>query len=151
MKSSLQAGLSHTIAFVIPERMTVPHLIPESPMIAAMPAVLATPHMIGLMELAAAELIMQHADEGEGSVGAHVDVSHVAATLAGQTVSATAEVLAVDRRLVTFRVSAHDGLDLIGQGTHKRMIVPWDRIRSAVNAKAARAGVPRRGSLCRAR
>jgi fluoroacetyl-CoA thioesterase len=47
----------------------------------------------------------------------------------------------VDKRRVVFDVKAHDGVDLIGKGRHERMIVPWDKFKAAVNAKAKRAGV----------
>ncbi|MGE3918920.1 MAG: thioesterase family protein [Hyphomicrobiaceae bacterium] len=141
MKTIPSTGETHTLSCVVAKRMTVPELIPDSALLATMPAVLATPNMIALMELACTELLARHCDEGEGSLGAHVDVSHIAATLAGQTVTVTATVEKVEGRKVTFEVSAHDGIDTIGKGRHVRMVVPWARFRQAVDAKAGKAGV----------
>ena len=75
------------------------------------------------------------------SLGVAINVSHLAATLPGQTVTVTAECIEVKGRRLTFKVSAHDGIDLIGDGTHARAVVPWVRFRAMVNGKAAKAGV----------
>lgn len=82
-----------------------------------------------------------HLDPGEGSLGVHIDVSHVAATAPGQTVTVDAACTKVDGRRVSFHVKAHDGVEVIGEGRHERMIVPWDRFVARVNEKAKRAGV----------
>ncbi|MBI1385040.1 MAG: thioesterase [Rhizobiales bacterium] len=141
MKESLKPGISHTMTFVVPANKTVPHLYPEAPEFQTMPGVFATGFHVGLMEWAAVRAIAPHLDEGEGSLGIHVDVSHAAATLPGQTVTVTATCTAVEGRRLTFRVAAHDGLDAIGEGTHQRMVVPWERFRAKVDQKAAAAGV----------
>lgn len=141
MKPSLQPGASATWSIVVPPDRTVPHLFDDAPDLQAMPAVFATAFMIGLMEWACMKVIEPHLDPGEGSVGIHVDVSHSAVTLPGQTVTVEAECIKAEGRRITFRVVAHDGLDKIGEGTHQRMVVPWNRFEAQVNAKAARAGV----------
>jgi len=141
MKPSLKPGLKHTFSYVVPENKTVPFTYPESPEIAAMPKVFATGFMIVLMEWACVRLMAPHLDAGEGSVGVHVDVSHTAATLPGQTVTVDAELVALDGRQAVFKVKAHDGLDAIGEGRHERFIVGWDRFKAklAEKAKAAEA------------
>jgi len=141
VKTIPEIGETHTLTHAVTRRLTVPELLPDSALLAAMPAVLATPNMIALMELACTELLARHCDEGEGSLGAHVDVSHLAATLAGQTVTVTATVEKVEGRKMTFVVEAHDGIDPIGKGRHVRMVVPWARFKQAVDAKAEKAGV----------
>ena len=80
-----------------------------------------------------------HLDANEGSVGISINVTHTAATLPGQTVTAAAEIITVEGRKITIKVTAHDGLDKIGEGTHIRAIVPWDRFKAGVAAKAAKA------------
>jgi fluoroacetyl-CoA thioesterase len=102
-----------------------------------MPAVFATGNMIILMEWACTRLIAPHLDAGEGSLGTYVDVSHLAATPPGFTVTADAELVAIDGRKLEFRVSAHDGTDLIGEGRHQRTVVPWDKFNARVAQKAA--------------
>lgn len=141
MKPTLQPGMTHTFEYVVPATKTVPHLYPEAPQFAAMPAVFATGFMVGLMEWTCIQLMAPHLDEGEGSLGVDINVNHTAATLPGQTVTVTAECTEVRGRKLMFKVTAHDGIDQIGTGTHGRAIVPWDRFKAMVNAKAAKAGV----------
>jgi fluoroacetyl-CoA thioesterase len=139
MKPTLKAGLKHSFAYKVPENKTVPYTYPESPIIAAMPKVFATGFMIVLMEWTCTQLLSEHLDQGEGSLGTHVDVSHLAATPAGMTVKVDVEVAEVNGRKVAFKVSAHDGMDLIGEGRHERVVVAWDRFnaRLAKKVKAA--------------
>jgi fluoroacetyl-CoA thioesterase len=139
MKPTLQSGLKHSFSYVVPENKTVPYTYPESPIIAAMPKVFATGFMIVLMEWACAQLLDQHLDAGEGSLGTHVDVSHLAATPPGMTVKVDVEILEVKGRKIVFKVRAHDGMDLIGEGRHERVVVAWDRFNAKVAEKAKSA------------
>jgi fluoroacetyl-CoA thioesterase len=139
MKPTLQPGLIYSFSYKVPENKTVPHTFPESAIIANMPKVFATGFMIVLMEWTCAELLAPHLDAGEGSLGTHVDVSHLAATPPGMTVTVDAELVAVDGRKLTFKVSAHDGKDLIGEGRHERVVVSWDRFNAKVAEKAKAA------------
>ena len=92
------------------------------------PAVFATTRMIALMELAGARLLHPLLRLDEMSVGAHVDVSHTAATPIGARVTATATYRGRDGKLFVFDVIAHDPAGEIGRGTHKRAIVSRDRL-----------------------
>jgi predicted thioesterase len=85
--------------------------------------VLATPVMINLIEAAALAAIERLLPAGYQSLGTHLDVRHVAATPVGMKVRATADVTRVDGRTVSFRVSASDDKELIGDGTHQRVVV----------------------------
>jgi fluoroacetyl-CoA thioesterase len=140
MKPSLKPGLKHSFSYTVPENKTVPYTYPESPIIAAMPKVFATGFMIVLMEWTCTQLLNEHLDEGEGSLGTHVDVSHLAATPPGMTVTVDVEIVEVDGRRVEFKVSAHDGLDVIGEGRHERVVVLWNRFNAKVAEKAKLAG-----------
>src|SRR3990172_6128429 len=115
MKPTLKAGLKHSFSYRVPENKTVPYTYPESPEIAAMPKVFATGFMIVLFEWACVRLLKPHLDTGEGSLGIHVDVTHLAATPPGMTVTVDVEVVEVSGRKVDFKVRAHDGVDLIGE------------------------------------
>ncbi len=64
----------------------------------------------------------------------------MAAAVPGQTVTVDAECTSVNGRRIAFNVTAHDGVEVIGAGTHERMVVPWDRFVSRLNEKAKRAG-----------
>ncbi|MGE0700986.1 MAG: thioesterase family protein [Hyphomicrobiaceae bacterium] len=139
MKPSLVPGLTDTHSFEVMAANTVPHLAMDRSTFDDIPEVLATAYMCVMMEGACTKVLRPHLDAGEGSVGIHLDISHLAATVPGQTVTVTATLEKVEGRKVTFRVSAHDGLDKIGEGTHQRAIVPWDRFKAAIAAKSRKA------------
>ena len=90
---------------------------------AMLPQVLATPVMILVMENAALNAIKPFLDAGESAVGVAVDVKHLAATPVGQEVRATAEVVGVDGKRIDFKVSASDGKEEIGKGSHQRIVI----------------------------
>src|ERR1700686_5738830 len=89
---------------------------------AMLPPVLATPVMIMMMENAALNAIKPYLDANQSALGTRVDVRHLAATPAGRTVTANAEVTGVDGRHIEFRVDAKDGTEEIGVGVHERLI-----------------------------
>jgi len=91
--------------------------------------------MINIIEAAALAAIEHHLPEGHQSLGTHLDVSHVAATPVGLRVTATAEVLSLEGRTVTFRVDARDELEAIGGGTHQRVVVSVARFDERVQRK----------------
>ncbi|MCC6177877.1 MAG: thioesterase family protein [Chloroflexi bacterium] len=96
--------------------------------------VFATPALVLLIERAAIAAIDGALDEGQGSVGAALDVKHLAPTPLGLSVTARAELVAVDGRRLTFQVSALDEVEQVASGTHERVIVDLSRF----NARAAR-------------
>jgi fluoroacetyl-CoA thioesterase len=98
----------------------------------------ATPAMIRDIEYTCRDLIMEHADPGEDSVGMEVAVKHLAPTLPGMTVEIAVRVLAVDGRKVSFDVAVKDELDNVGAGTHIRFVVDKAKTFERLKAKAAR-------------
>lgn len=117
--SDLVVGPEHTAPFVGSGRI----------------AVLATPVMINVIEAAALAAIEHLLPEGHQSLGIHLDVSHVAATPIGLRVTATAEVVHVEGRTVTFNVEARDDYERIGGGTHQRVVVSVARFDERVQRK----------------
>ena len=99
--------------------------------------VLATPVMINLIEAAALAAIEHLLPAGHQSLGIHLDVRHFAATPIGMRVSATAELIAVDGRTLTFRVEARDDREPIGDGSHQRVVVNVARFDARVQKKVA--------------
>ncbi len=85
-----------------------------------MPLVYGTPMMIMLMEKASGLAIAGHLPPGWVTVGAEVNIRHLAPTPIGRTVTATAQVVEVQGRSVLFAVEAHDGERKIGEGMHRR-------------------------------
>lgn len=137
MRPTLSAGLKHSFAYKVPPTKTVPRLYEEAPELQSIPEVFATAFMVGLMEWTCVQLLTPHLDEGEGSVGVHVDVSHVSATPPGLTVTVEAECIEVKGPRAKFRVRAHDGVDEIGAGIHDRFIVAWNRFERGLAPKRA--------------
>jgi fluoroacetyl-CoA thioesterase len=143
MKPTLQPGLTHRFVFRVPDTKTVPHLYPEASEFGAMPSVLATGYFVGLLEWTCIQLMQPHLDDGEGSLGTHIDVSHTAATPPGLSITVDAECTAVEGRKISFNVKAHDGVDAIGEGRHERFVVAWDRFNAKVADKAKAAAAAR--------
>jgi fluoroacetyl-CoA thioesterase len=131
--SRITPGLTGTAEIVVGPEHTAPFV--GSGRI----AVLATPVMINVIEAAALNAIEHLLPAGHQSLGIHLDVSHVAATPVGLQVTATAEVLGVEGRTVTFRVEARDSVEAIGAGTHQRVVVSVARFDERVQRKL-RAG-----------
>jgi len=98
-------------------------------------SVLATPEMIRLMERAAVQAVDHLLPDGYRTVGVHVDVRHLAATPVGLTVRAKAELVQVEGRQLSFHVEASDGVEMIGEGSHKRMIIDLARFRERAASK----------------
>jgi len=98
--------------------------------------VLATPWMIGWMERTCRDAVLPLLDPGHDTVGTHVDVSHLAATPMGMTVTFTAEVIGVEERRIRFKVEAWDEKEKAGEGTHERAIVNIARFAARMQSKA---------------
>ncbi len=97
--------------------------------------VLATPWMIAFMERVAHRLLTCCLPEGYSSVGAHLDVRHLAPTPAGATIRVKAEVLSMDGNRVYFSIEAWDDLEKIGEGKHERVVIEEARFLQRVEKK----------------
>ena len=139
MKDTLKPGIKASFSYKVPAEKTVPYIYQEAAEMQSMPAVFATGFMIALMEWTCLRALEPHLDEGEGSVGIHVDVSHDAATPAGHTVTVDVEATEVEGRKVWFAVRAHDGTDQIGEGYHQRAVVKWDTFAKKIAEKQAKS------------
>ena len=142
MRQTLTPGLTHELRYGVGPDRTVPRLLPDSPEFSRMPEVLATGYMVGLVEWACILAVNPHIDwPREQTVGTHVDLSHVAATPAGMSVSIRVELVAVEGRKLTFEVEARDDKDVISRGRHERFVVDAEKVASRVaQKKASRSG-----------
>jgi fluoroacetyl-CoA thioesterase len=113
----IQPGFSGSSSLVVGEEHTAPSIG------SGKVRVLATPVMINLIEAAALAAVEHLLEAGYQSLGTHLDVRHIAATPVGMRVTATAVVVKVEGRTVFFRVEARDERELIGDGTHDRVVV----------------------------
>lgn len=136
MKDTLQPGLESTFAYTIPPGKTVPHLYPESQLFREMPEVLATGYLVGLLEWAAIELVTPHLDwPREQSLGTAINVTHLAATPPGLTVTVKVRITEIDGRRIRFSLTAHDGVHLVSEGTHERAVIERSRFDERMAAK----------------
>lgn len=100
--------------------------------------VLATPVMIGVMEEAALAAVERLLPPGKQSLGTRMDVTHIAATPVGMKVEAVAELVEADGRKLSFKVTARDEMDLIGEGTHERVVVTAASFQKRIDEKMKR-------------
>jgi len=131
MKDTLRPGVSRTSRITVDRDRTIAFMGEEA-------RVYATPRLISDIEMTCRQLLLEHSDEGEDSVGVEITLKHQAATLMDSIVEITATVTAVDRRKVMFEVSAKDEIDQISAGTHTRFVVNLDKRTEALRAKAAK-------------
>jgi fluoroacetyl-CoA thioesterase len=129
--SNLQPGATGTAHLVVGVEHTAPSIgsgkVP----------VLATPVMINVIEAAALAAVEHLLPAGHQSLGIHLDVKHFAATPIGMRVVATAELIAVDGRMLSFRVEARDDREPIGGGSHQRVVVNVARFDERIQKKLA--------------
>ena len=97
--------------------------------------VFATPMMISLMENTCAKSVASHLQADESTVGTLVNVSHCAATPIGMKVYCESELIEIDRRKLTFKVTAYDERGLIGEGLHERFIIDSKKFQAKINSK----------------
>ncbi|KAB2831816.1 MAG: thioesterase [Candidatus Dadabacteria bacterium] len=137
MGETLKPGMKFEFDFTIPESKTVPYIYPESEEFRIMPKVFSTGFMIGLIEWACVRFVNDYIDwPREQTVGIDVRLNHTAATPPGLTVSVKGELIDVDGKKLTFSIVAHDGIDVISEGTHQRFIVDADRFTARAEKKA---------------
>ncbi len=99
--------------------------------------VLGTPYLISNLEFTARNSVLPFLDQGYDTVGARVDVRHLAATPLGMEVTFESELIEVEERRLRFKVRAFDEKELISEGTHERGIINIQKFAARVQAKAA--------------
>jgi fluoroacetyl-CoA thioesterase len=127
--SELKPGLTGMAELVVAPVHTAPSIG------SGLVPVLATPIMINLIEAAALKAVEHLLPAGHQSLGIRLDIRHFAATPIGMRVRATAELVAVDGRTLSFRVEAHDEKEPIGDGSHQRVVVNVARFDARVQKK----------------
>jgi len=130
---AIQPGLRGEARLVVAEEHTARHLGSGGVQ------VLATPQMILLMERAGVAAVDPLLPAGYRTVGAHLNVRHLAPTPVGFEVVASAELVERDDRRLIIRVQVHDGVEVVGRGTHERFIIDVGRFAQRVAQKATRA------------
>ena len=127
--SHLKTGLTGSAELVVGVEHTAPSIG------SGLVPVLATPVMINVIEAAALSAVEHLLPAGHQSLGIHLDVRHFAATPIGMSVRATAELVGIDGRTLTFKVEARDDMEPIGDGSHQRVVVNVARFDARVQKK----------------
>ena len=125
----LKAGITGSAGLRVGEEHTAPRVG------SGKVHVLATPVMINLIEAAALDAVERLLPPGYQSLGTLLQVRHIAATPVGMRVRASATVTKVEGRTVFFRVEAHDERELVGDGTHERVVVNVAKFDARVQRK----------------
>ncbi len=128
---AIQPGLKGEVRLVVAEEHMAQHIGSGGV------KVLATPQMVLFMERAGVAAVDHLLPEGHRTVGGHLDVRHLAPTPVGFEVTVTAELIEVEGRRLTFQVQAHDGVELVGKGTHQRFVIDLKKFGRRVAEKAA--------------
>ncbi|TVO70955.1 thioesterase family protein [Sedimenticola selenatireducens] len=132
MKESLQAGLTKTDRYEIDKPRTVNFVGDDC-------AVYSTPSLIYDMEVTSRNLLLEHLDASEDSVGTRVEMDHTGATLLGMWVEITATIVEVKGRMVSYEFTARDAMENVAKGKHVRFVVDTAQTAERLKAKAAKA------------
>ena len=123
----LKPGLRHSATIRVTEELAVPASGRLFGSAIEMPAVFATAQMIAFVEWTCVAALAPYLAPHQRTVGTRVDMSHLAATPIGMTVTADIELVEIDGRRLRFKASCRDEIDVIGEGFHERAIIDHDR------------------------
>ena len=134
MKASLAAGVTATSKLTVDRERTIDFMGEKA-------RVYATPMLVRDIEVACRELLLQHLDPGEDSVGTRIELDHLAATLMGMPVELKVTLAEVKGRSVTLDFEGRDSVDAICRGKHQRFVVDVNATEARLAAKAKKAGL----------
>ena len=134
MKASLKPGLESKKTITVDQDRVIGFMGKEG-------AVYATPRMVSDVEYTCRDMLLEHLDPGEDSVGAHVSIDHLAPTPMGLAVTVEVRITEIDRRKVTWEFSVKDPVEEVGRGKHVRFVVETAKTRERLAAKRAKAGL----------
>ena len=126
----LRLGIEGAIERVVPRDWTIAAYNP------GLPAVLSTPAMIGMMEVAAAESVLPELPPGAITVGTRIEVDHLKAVPEGATVRATSRLVKRQGRFLVFKVEARTGEHILGRGRVFRAIVEPQKFSQRASARS---------------
>lgn len=133
MSATLKAGLSATRHVAIDRDRTISFMGEDC-------RVYSTPRMLYDIEMACRDLLLEHIETGQDSVGTRVELDHLAATLMGMWVDITVTLTEVNGGAVAFDFSVRDAVEEVARGKHKRFIVGVEKTAQRLQAKRAKAG-----------
>jgi fluoroacetyl-CoA thioesterase len=132
MKATLKTGISARRQFPVDAGRTIDFMGEDA-------RVYATPMLVRDIEVTCRDLLLEHLDPGEDSVGTRVEIDHLAATLLGMRVSIDATLAELKGRAAVFDIVASDGVDTICRGRHIRFIANVEQVKQRLKQKQAKA------------
>jgi fluoroacetyl-CoA thioesterase len=132
MKATLVPGISGRKVLTVDADRCISFMGPEN-------AVYATPQMVSDVEYAIRDFLLGYLDPGEDTVGTHVTIDHLAATLRGMQVTIEFTVTAVEGRKVRSTFTVRDAVEECGRGVHERFVVDVEKTRARLAKKRAQA------------
>jgi fluoroacetyl-CoA thioesterase len=132
----LKPGLRHSATIRVAEEMAVPASGQLFGSTIDMPPVFATAQMIAFVEWTCVAALMPYLAPHQRTVGTRVDMTHLAATPIGMTVTADVNLIEIHGRRLRFRANCRDEIDLIGEGFHERAVIDHDRFMARLARKA---------------
>jgi predicted thioesterase len=134
VKTSLKPGVTATRTYTVDESRCIGFMGKEA-------AVYATPRMVSDVEYTCRDMLLEHLDAGEDSVGAHVSIDHLAPTPMGLEVTVEVRIVELDRRKVVWEFTVRDPSEEVGRGRHVRYVVETAKTRERLAAKRAKLGL----------
>ena len=131
MKASLRPGVSRSSLLTVDRDRSIDFMGEDG-------RVYGTPYLVRDIEQTCRDMLLEHGDAGEDSVGTDIAIRHVAPTLLGMSVEIMVTVKAVEGHKVSFDVSAKDEIEPICSGTHGRFVVDVGKTIERLKAKAAK-------------
>ena len=132
MKDSLATGITATRRVEIDEARTIDFLGEAL-------RIYSTPSLLLDIEQHCRDLILQHLDQAEDTVGVRVELDHMGATLLGMAVDMSATVIEVQGRRITLQVEASDSLETVAKATHVRFVIDVAKQAQRIEEKGAKA------------
>ena len=129
MKDSLKAGVQSRRQISIDKERTIDFMGDAL-------RVYATPKLVQDIEICCRDLLLEHLDAGEDSVGTRVEIDHMGAALLNMTVNISTTIKSVEGRLITFEVTAEDDIEQVAKCTHVRFVVEMSKLEQRLKAKA---------------
>jgi fluoroacetyl-CoA thioesterase len=130
MKTTLKTGIAARRQYPVDAERTIDFMGEDA-------RVYATPMLVRDIEVTCRDLLLEHLDPGEDSVGTRVEIDHLAPTLLGMKVTIEATLGELKGRAAVFDIVASDGRDTICRGRHGRFIANVEQVKQRLKAKAA--------------
>jgi len=138
MKPTLHQGLTAQASTIVTEAMTAPSHAAQFPVFWRAPAALSTLDLLGFVEQACADLIAEHLEGNEFSVGVDVQLTHTTPSPVGALLTADLQVIQVEPRSVLIAVTVSDPESVVSIGQHRRAVLDRDRFAQKLAEKAER-------------